>query len=81
MSDLLNMDTSLTAINDAIFYLLDTLIYSSNKFNTKTNQNFLICTSKFIKDSCRFDNLHFWGTCIPLQHFSVLYHALYMTIY
>ena len=59
MSDLLNMDTSLTTINNGVLYLLDTLIYSSSKFNTKTNQNILICTLKFMKDSCTFDNSHF----------------------
>ena len=40
MSDLLDIDTSLTTINDAIFYILDTLMYGSSKFNTKTDQSF-----------------------------------------
>ena len=53
MSDLMNIDTSLTIENDE--KLLDILLYRNSKINTITNQNILICTLKFIKDSLRFD--------------------------
>ena len=53
MSDLMNIDTSLTIQNDE--KLLDILLYRNSKINTITNQNILICTLKFIKDSLRFD--------------------------
>ena len=49
----MNIDTSLTIENDE--KLLDILLYRNSKINTITNQNILICTLKFIKDSLRFD--------------------------
>ena len=54
MSELLNIDSSLPTENDE--KLLDILLYRNSRFNTITNQNILICTLKFIKDSHRFDN-------------------------
>ena len=33
--------------------LLDILLYSNRNFNTKTNQNILMCSLKFIIDSHR----------------------------
>ena len=57
MSELLNIDSSLPTENDE--KLLDILLYRNSRFNTITNQNILICTLKFIKDSHRFDNLLF----------------------
>ena len=54
MSELLNIDGSLPTENDE--KLLDILLYRNSRFNTITNQNILICTLKFIKDSHRFDN-------------------------
>ena len=55
MSDLLNIDCSLPIENDE--KLKDDILPNNNgKFNTKINQNILICALKFIKDSRRFDN-------------------------
>ena len=63
MSDVLNIDSSLPTENNE--KLLDILLYGNN-FNTITNQNILICTLKFIKDSHRFDKslryLYYSGT-------------------
>ena len=50
MSGLLKIDSSLPAENDEKFTR-----YSS-EFNTATNQNILMCSLKFVKDSHRFDN-------------------------
>ena len=49
MSDLLNIDNSLLTENDE--RLLDILLYGNSKFNRRTNQNLLIYTLKFIKDT------------------------------
>ena len=54
MSDLLNTDSSLPTENDE--KLLYILLYGNSKFDTVTNQNILIFTFKFIKDSHRFNN-------------------------
>ena len=54
MSDLLNTDSSLPTENDE--KLLYILLYGNSKFDTITNQNILIFTFKFIKDSHRFNN-------------------------
>ena len=54
MSYLLNIGSSLPTENDE--KLLHILLYGNSKFNTITNQNILIYTLKFIKDSHRFDN-------------------------
>ena len=49
MSDLLNTDSSLPTENDE--KLLYILLYGNSKFDTITNQNILIFTFKFIKDT------------------------------
>ena len=54
LSYLLNIDSSLPTENDE--KLLHILLYGNSKFNTITNQNILIYTLKFIKDSHRFGN-------------------------
>ena len=54
MSYLLNIGSSLPTENDE--KLLHILLYGNSKFNTITNQNILIYTLKFIKDSHIFDN-------------------------
>ena len=79
MSDLLNIDSSLSTENDE--KLLDILLYGNSKLNTVTNQNILICTLKLIKDSYRFDNSLFKGICIPLELVSILLYGLYTTLY
>ena len=38
-----------TTINDAIFYILDTLMYGSSKFNTKTDQSFWFVLRNLLK--------------------------------
>ena len=49
MSDWLNTDSSLPTENDE--KLLYILLYGNSKFDTITNQNILIFTFKFIKDT------------------------------
>lgn len=56
-SDLMNIDSSLLSICDE--KLLDLLLYGNGKFDTKTSQNILVSTLKFMNDSHRFDNLLF----------------------
>lgn len=58
MSDLLIIDRSLPTKNDE--KLQDILLHGNGKFNRKTNQNILIRTWKFIKDSRRFGNSLFY---------------------
>ena len=70
MTDLLYIDSFLPRENDE--KLLDILLYGNSKFSTITNQNILICTLEFIKDSHRCDNLSFSGICIPVELFSIL---------
>ena len=79
MSDLMNIDSSRRTENDE--NLLDILLCGNRKFNAKTNQNISIVTLKLIKSSHKFDNWLFYGTCFPLELFSLLFHALYMTMY
>ena len=54
LSDLINIDSSLPTENDE--KLLGIKLYANKKFNTKTNDNILMCTLKFIIVSQRFEN-------------------------
>lgn len=54
---LMNIDSSLPSICDE--KLLDLLLYGNGKFDTKTSQNILVSTLKFMNDSHSFDNLLF----------------------
>ena len=53
----MNIDSSLPSICDE--KLLDLLLYGNGKFDTKTSQNILVSTLKFMNDSHSFDNLLF----------------------
>ena len=73
MSDLLNKAPFLQKMMKTYYYTVTV--------DTIANQNISIFTLKFIKDSHRFDNLLFQGICVRLEVFSILLHALNMTMY
>ena len=53
MNELNEIDSSFSRLNENKF--IDLILYGSEKFDDKKNQNILMCTIKFIKGSQRFD--------------------------
>ena len=71
MSDLLNIGSSPPKVCDE--KLIDIPLYGNRRIDTKTNQNILMYTFKFINDSDRFGNSLFQITCFPLELLSFLF--------
>ena len=53
MNELNEIDSSFSTLNENNF--IDLVLHGSDKFDDKKNDNFLMCTIKFVKGSQRFD--------------------------